>query len=156
MIVDPSVRKIIASETDQAYPSSAPHDMTSAETISNHCQSIDRMSNVSSEIWLNGILEKLNGSFSTVACLNPWHWSLQSHDSDSQWHPLTHASMVAIDSSSARDRYLFPNSTDSFIPDHSQPSDADCPAKKQKTNSHSPEVRSFNPRYLKMFSLCSD
>lgn len=149
MIVDPSVRKIIASETDQVYPSSAPHDMTSAETISNHCQSVDRMSNVSSEIWLNGILEKLNGSLSTVACLNPWHWSLQSHDSDSQWHPLRHASMVAIDSSSARDRYLFPNSTDS----HSQPSGAGCPAKKQKTNSYSPEVRSFNPRYLNVLQV---
>ncbi|KAJ0241127.1 Cytidine and deoxycytidylate deaminase domain-containing protein [Hirschfeldia incana] len=144
VIVDPSLRRIIASETDQVYPSSAPHDMTSAETISNHCQSIDRMSNVSSEIWLNGILEKLNGSLSTVACLNPWQWSLQPHDIESQWHPLRHASMVAIESSSARDRNLFPNSTDSYIPDHSQLSDANCPAKKQKTNSHSPEVQNEN------------
>ncbi|KAF8079858.1 hypothetical protein N665_0996s0014 [Sinapis alba] len=145
VIVDPSVRRIIASETDQVYPLSASVDMASVETMpfkergeSNHCQSIDRVTNASSEICLNGILEKLNSSLSTVACLNPWQWSLQSHDSESQWHPLRHASIVAIESSSARDRYLFPNTTDSF-----QPSNADCPAKKQKTNSHShsPEVQ---------------
>ncbi|KAL0701450.1 hypothetical protein Bca4012_057572 [Brassica carinata] len=151
VIVDPSARKIIASETDQVYPSSASGDMTTAETMSlkergesNHCQSIDRVTNVSSELCLNGILEKLDGSLSTVACLNPWQWSLQSDVSESQWHPLRHASIVAVESSSARDRYLFPNSTDSFIPDHSQPSDADCPAKKQKTNNHSQDVPNDN------------
>ncbi|KAF3524770.1 hypothetical protein F2Q69_00051388 [Brassica cretica] len=143
VLVDPSVRQIIASETDQVYPSSAPRDMASAKAVplkerveSNHCHSIDRVTNASSEICLNGILDKLNSSLSTVACLNPWQWSVQSHDSESQWHPLRHASVVAIESSAARYRYLFPNPTD-----NSQPSNADCPAKRQKTNSHNPEVQ---------------
>ncbi|CAH2066742.1 unnamed protein product, partial [Thlaspi arvense] len=144
VIVDPSVRRIIACETDQVYPSSAPRDMTFKERVeANHCQSIDRVTNASSEMCLNGVLEKLNGSLSTVACLNPWQWSLQPHDSEecSQWHPLRHASIVAIESSSARDRHLFPNSSQSLGPDHSQPSNADSPAKKQKTSSHSPYVQ---------------
>ncbi|KAG2321674.1 hypothetical protein Bca52824_014887 [Brassica carinata] len=157
VIVDPSVWKITAGETDQVYPWSASDDMTSADTMpfkereeSNHCHSIDRVTNASSEIWLNGILEILNSSLSTVACLNPWQWSVQSHDSESQWHPLRHAFVVAIESSSARDRYLFPNSTDSFIADHSQPAlNADCPAKKQKTNRHSPEVQNDNKEALR-------
>ncbi|CAN6934910.1 unnamed protein product [Brassica oleracea] len=143
VIVDPSVRQIIASETDQVYPSSAPRDMASAKAVplkerveSNQCHSIDRVTNASSEICLNGILDKLNSSLSTVACLNPWQWSVQSHDCESQWHPLRHASVVAIESSAARYRYLFPNPTD-----NSQPSNADCPAKRQKTNSHNPEVQ---------------
>ncbi|CAH8347497.1 unnamed protein product [Eruca vesicaria subsp. sativa] len=156
VIVDPSVKRIIASETDQVYPSSASGDMTSAETKSfkergesDHCQSIDTVTDASSEMCLNGILENLNSSLSTVACLNPWQWSLQSHDDESKWHPLKHASMVAIESSSARDRYLFPNSTDSFINNHSQPSDADCPAKKQKTNSHCADVHNDNKEALR-------
>ena len=151
VIVDPSVRQIIASETDQVYPSSAPRDMASAKAVplkerveSNHCHSIDRVTNASSEICLNGILDKLNSSLSTVACLNPWQWSVQSHDCESQWHPLRHASVVAIESSAARYRYLFPNPTD-----NAQPSNADCPAKRQKTNSHNPEVSSLQPKILK-------
>lgn len=150
VIVDPSVRRVIASETDQVYPSSAPCDMTTSETIpfnetgeSTHCQSVNREANASSEICLSGVLEKLNGSSHAVACLNPWQWSLQPHDGDkcSQWHPLRHASIVAIESSAARDRYLFPNSSESFGMDHSQPSSADSPAKKQKTSINSPGVQ---------------
>ncbi|VVA94913.1 unnamed protein product [Arabis nemorensis] len=146
VIVDPSVKRIIASETDQVYPSSAPCDMTIPfdETgESNHCQSLDRVTNASSEICLNSILEKLNGSLSAVACLNPWQWSLQPHDTEkcSQWHPLRHASIVAIESSSMRDRYMFPNSSENAGPDHSQPSNADSSAKRQKTSSHSPDVQ---------------
>ncbi|CAN6932844.1 unnamed protein product [Brassica oleracea] len=154
VIVDPSVKRIIATETDQVYPS-FPCDMTTSETIpfngtgeSNHCQSIDRVINGSSEIYLNGVLEKLNGSSSAVACLNPWQWSLQPHDADkcSQWHPLRHASIVAIESSAARDRHLFPNSSEGFSLDHSQPSNADSPAKKQKTSSNSPDVQNDSSR----------
>ncbi|KAJ4866419.1 Cytidine/deoxycytidylate deaminase family protein [Raphanus sativus] len=146
VIVDPSVRRIIASETDQVY---APCDNTTTETIpfsetgeSNHCQSINREANASPEICLNGLLGKLNASSSAVACLNPWQWSLQPHDAEkgSQWHPLRHASIVAIESSAARDRYLFPNSSESFAVDRSQPSNADSPAKKQKTSSNIPDV----------------
>uniref|UniRef100_A0A1J3GIR4 Uncharacterized protein n=1 Tax=Noccaea caerulescens TaxID=107243 RepID=A0A1J3GIR4_NOCCA len=143
VIVDPSVRRIIASETDQVYPSSEETMLFKETGESNHCQSIDRVTSARSEICLSGILEKLNGSLSAVACLNPWQWSLQPHDSEkcSQWHPLRHASIVAIESSSARDRFLFPNSSESFCPDHDQPSNAaDSPAKKQKTSNHSPET----------------
>ncbi|CAE5963777.1 unnamed protein product [Arabidopsis arenosa] len=134
VIVDPSVRRIIASETDQVYALSAPRDNTSAGT---------RPFKETGEICLNGILEKQNGSLYAVACLNPWQWSLQPHDTEncSQWHPLRHASMVAIESSSARDRHLFPNSSESFRPDHVQPSNTDSLAKKQKTSSQSPDVQ---------------
>lgn len=151
MIVDPSVRQIIASGTDRVYPSSAPYDMTTTETIpfngtgeSTHCHSINREASASSEICLNGVLEKMNASSSTVACLNPWQWSLQPHDAEkcSQWHPLRHASMVAIESSAARDRYMFPNSSESFGIDHPQSSNTDSPAKKQKTSSNIPDVSS--------------
>ncbi|KAG7603357.1 TRNA-specific adenosine deaminase TAD3 [Arabidopsis thaliana] len=135
VIVDPSVRRIIASETDQVYASSAPRDMTSAET---------RPFEETGEICLNDTLEKQNGSLSTVSCLNPWQWSLQPHDTEncSQWHPLRHASMVAIESSSARDRNLFPNPSKIFDQDHVPPSNTDSPAKKQKTSSQSPDVQS--------------
>jgi tRNA-specific adenosine deaminase 3 len=134
VIVDPSVRRIIASETDQVYASSAPRDMTSAET---------RPFEETGEICLNDTLEKQNGSLSALSCLNPWQWSLQPHDTEncSQWHPLRHASMVAIESSSARDRNLFPNPSKIFDQDHVPPSNTDSPAKKQKTSSQSPDVQ---------------
>ncbi|KAL8225827.1 hypothetical protein R6Q57_018384 [Mikania cordata] len=41
-----------------------------------------------------------------VSCLNPWGWSNQK--SCDSWHPLRHASIVAIEGSSTRDRNLFP------------------------------------------------
>ncbi|XP_010471144.1 PREDICTED: probable inactive tRNA-specific adenosine deaminase-like protein 3 [Camelina sativa] len=132
VIVDPSVRRIIASETDQVYASSG--DNTSTET-SPYKETGD--------ICLNDTLEKQNGSLSAVACLNLWNWSLQPHDTEncSLWHPLRHASMVAIESSSARDRHLFPNSSEIFGQDHVQPSNMDSPAKKQKTSSQGPDVQ---------------
>ncbi|EOA33394.1 hypothetical protein CARUB_v10020409mg [Capsella rubella] len=134
VIVDPLVRRIIASETDQVYASSAPHDKTSAET---------RSFKETGDICLNDTLEKNNGSLSTVACLNPWQWCLQPHDTEncSHWHPLRHASMVAIESSSARDRHMFPNSSEISGQDLVQPSNTDSPAKKQKTSSRSPDVQ---------------
>ncbi|CAN8235558.1 unnamed protein product [Cochlearia groenlandica] len=143
VIVDPSVKRIIASETDQVYSSSVHRDMMHLKETgeSVHCESINRVTNGSLEICFNNILEQQNGSLFTVACLNPWQWSLQPHDNEkcSQWHPLRHASIVAIESSSARDRYMFPNSSESSGPDHSHPSSADSTAKKQKTSSHSQE-----------------
>ncbi|XP_023641022.1 probable inactive tRNA-specific adenosine deaminase-like protein 3 isoform X1 [Capsella rubella] len=137
VIVDPSVRRIIASETDQVYASSAPHDKTRAET---------RPFKETGKICLNDTLGKKNGSLSAVACLNPWQWSLQPHDTEncSQWHPLRHASMVAIESSSARDRHLFPNPSEFFDQDHVHPSNTDSPAKKQKTSSQGPDVQIDN------------
>ncbi|XP_010427959.1 PREDICTED: probable inactive tRNA-specific adenosine deaminase-like protein 3 [Camelina sativa] len=132
VIVDPSVRRIIASETDQVYASSG--DNTSTETSP---------FKETGDICLNDTLEKQNGSLSAVACLNPWNWSLQPHDTEkcSLWHPLRHASMVSIESSSARDRHLFPNSSEIFGQDHVHPSNMDSPAKKQKTSSQSPHVQ---------------
>jgi len=58
VIVDPSFRRIIAWETDQFYASSAPCDMTSAET---------RPFKETGDICLNDILEKQNGSLYVVA-----------------------------------------------------------------------------------------
>ncbi|CAN8239319.1 unnamed protein product [Cochlearia groenlandica] len=150
VIVDPSVKRIIANETDQVYPFSDTHDMTNGETMpfketreSIHCQSIDKVTNSSSEIGLNGILEKQNGSLSTVACLNPWQWSMQPYGTEkcSQWHPLRHASIVAIESSSSRDRYMFPNTSETFGVDHVHASSTYSPAKKQKTTIKFPNVQ---------------
>ncbi|KAL1298857.1 hypothetical protein AAHE18_18G063200 [Arachis hypogaea] len=52
-------------------------------------------------------------------------------------HPLRHAAMVAVESSAARDRYLFPseenNGEKPLELDHENPSSTSSPAKRQKT-----------------------
>lgn len=74
-----------------------------------------------------------------VACLHPWRWpEQQSHmQSLSKWHPLRHAAMVAIESSAARDRRLFPSVGDiddkCLELDHEKTSWMASPPKRQRT-----------------------
>ncbi|XP_010555571.1 PREDICTED: probable inactive tRNA-specific adenosine deaminase-like protein 3 isoform X2 [Tarenaya hassleriana] len=136
VMVDPSSRQVIASETDQVHLSFAPHDITSRET-----------SDRTETFFLDGTLGEKKGSCSAVACLNPWCWSLERNIAQEcdQWHPLRHAAIVAIESSSTRDRNLFPNPVDDHVPNHYELFSIDSPSKKQKTSIQSPDgTRSKN------------
>lgn len=63
--------------------------------------------------WLSHCTHSLRG----VACLNPRGWieqrpydqRLVNCGSNFSWHPLRHATLVAIENAAARDRKLFPN-----------------------------------------------
>lgn len=143
VIVDPSVKQVIASACDQVC--SCSFSMTnSMESCSKNHEglSIHPGSNgVVGSIALpsNGSDNENKGSYAGVSCLNPWQWAHQkSHSNSCNWHPLRHAAMVAIESSAAQDRRLYPNvrhEGDNSIPvDGIQSSSTGVPAKRQKTD----------------------
>ncbi|GAB2260556.1 hypothetical protein Droror1_Dr00011411 [Drosera rotundifolia] len=73
----------------------------------------------------------------TVSCVNPWGWCQEQHYSQSYWHPLRHAAMVAIEDSAIRDMQLFPDlkSADKYIWSCAVQVSAPSLPKKQKTDS---------------------
>ncbi|KAI6704291.1 hypothetical protein NL676_013427 [Syzygium grande] len=73
----------------------------------------------------------------SVSCLHPRLWvDERTHRSSSFWHPLRHAVMVAIESSAARDRRLFPDVRyeDEATQQDSSLSAAKSQGKRQKTD----------------------
>ncbi|XP_023523263.1 probable inactive tRNA-specific adenosine deaminase-like protein 3 isoform X1 [Cucurbita pepo subsp. pepo] len=146
VIVDPSVKQVIASACDH-------HISSENASMSNAGGEIDfrnRLESVGSHLDSNGAtihgnlpssasLKTLKQSCSTVSCLYPWQWTdqqLQHLSNSCCWHPLRHAAIAAIESSAARDRRLFP--TSGTIGDKSVETDDIGPhcnlAKRQKTN----------------------
>ncbi|KAK2658805.1 hypothetical protein Ddye_005338 [Dipteronia dyeriana] len=140
VIVDPSVNQIIASACDQtcslysSKPESCIRNCTKQpEVYSAHPDSsvVADHVNLSS----NGSHDELKQRHIGASCLNPWHWAQQKlHTSSSSWHPLRHASIVAIESSAARDGHLFPGFGHDGV-DSIQCSSTSIPTKRQKTNS---------------------
>lgn len=145
VIVDPSVKQIIASATDQIYSWHAPARKLSnetsyfrrSETSASDANSVGVASNTT-DIFLNGPTDKPKQLYTTVSCLNPWLWAgEQTHTTNSCYcHPLRHAAIIAIESSASRDRQLFPGSAhngEEFYEVDAQSSSMGS-AKRQKTN----------------------
>ncbi|GAV59831.1 dCMP_cyt_deam_1 domain-containing protein, partial [Cephalotus follicularis] len=146
VIVDPSAKQIIASAYDQVF---SRHNPTNKISNGSSCfrqpevtSSLTGSNGVASQVNLlsNGSPDESKQLCIGASCLNPWLWvEEQLHDSTSvYWHPLRHAALIAIESSAARDRNLFPCSGpngDKFSEvDHEQSSSRGSPAKRQKTN----------------------
>uniref|UniRef100_A0A803LIL7 CMP/dCMP-type deaminase domain-containing protein n=1 Tax=Chenopodium quinoa TaxID=63459 RepID=A0A803LIL7_CHEQI len=109
VIVDPFSNQVITSACDEISSWNMRLD-------GHEAHSLDVVEASTSHTYANGS-SSLNGSFnvsktscSSISCLNPWHWTQQNLSSSRScfWHPLRHASMVAIEYSAARDRRLFP------------------------------------------------
>ncbi|XVE70298.1 hypothetical protein DITRI_Ditri10aG0061100 [Diplodiscus trichospermus] len=144
VIVDPSVRQIIASACDEVL---SPHTRTNKAESETCClkqfeefTSHADANSIARDITLlsNGSSNNLQQCYFAVSCLNPWQWAQQlMHTSPCCWHPLRHAAIVAIETSAARDRHLFPGSwhnekSDEVDCTHFSPSGS--PAKRLRIN----------------------
>ncbi|KAI5661548.1 hypothetical protein M9H77_20871 [Catharanthus roseus] len=144
VIVDPSTKEVISTACDQVLPCTIPKCNSSRQAncfkppeptkfgdlpcMKKHQKKIS-IHSTSDSTWLCDF----------VSCLHPWRWAEQRPDIGSgSWHPLQHAAMVAIQSSAARDRLLFPgdgHSGNEFIQeDHTLPHKTVSPSKRQKTH----------------------
>ncbi|CAA6662272.1 unnamed protein product [Spirodela intermedia] len=97
LIVDPASRQLIASAVDQT-----PVTLESffPENGGDEAENFGRLFQVYTS-------DESAEALSSVSCLQPWSWPQQCPQ-DLPWHPLKHAPVVAIESSAARDRQLFP------------------------------------------------
>ncbi|KAK6940377.1 Cytidine and deoxycytidylate deaminase domain [Dillenia turbinata] len=138
VIVDPSSKQIIASACDQIHSWNTTVSKTSLEPGQLE------QSAVFTSCLTPVVGAMLNGSagrskqLTDVSCLHPWHWPQpQLLASSSFFHPLRHAAMVAIESSAAGDRLLFPSNQDirnqCSHEDDMQSVYSNSPAKRQKT-----------------------
>ncbi|XP_020103136.1 probable inactive tRNA-specific adenosine deaminase-like protein 3 isoform X3 [Ananas comosus] len=125
VIVDSSSSEIIAKATDQTGlpPTSLLKICSNHLTVAGEAHSASSMAEenrlAKQEVlcplrnWLSHCTHSLKG----VACLNPRGWieqrpydqKLVNYGSNFSWHPLRHATLVAIENAAARDRKLFPN-----------------------------------------------
>ncbi|XP_020102718.1 probable inactive tRNA-specific adenosine deaminase-like protein 3 isoform X2 [Ananas comosus] len=125
VIVDSLSSEIIAKATDQTGvpPTSllkiCSNHLTVAGEAHSACSMAEENGLAKQEVlcpprnWLSHCTHSLKG----VACLNPRGWieqrpydqKLVNYGSNFSWHPLRHATLVAIENAAARDRKLFPN-----------------------------------------------
>ncbi|XP_016170446.1 uncharacterized protein LOC107613103 isoform X1 [Arachis ipaensis] len=145
VIVDPSAKQIISRARDQVFAWSPNKENSSIDSSCNRkseFSSSDVISNnfaTHESFQVNESNKQLKQPYTGVACLYPWQWAKQQLHSQSSYycHPLRHAAMVAVESSAARDRYLFPseenNGEKPLELDHENPSSTSSPAKRQKT-----------------------
>ncbi|XP_042477619.1 tRNA-specific adenosine deaminase TAD3-like [Macadamia integrifolia] len=139
IIVDPSVRQVIANACDQTCgwdnpPGKCVGDFTAHEPDSNGA--------AISEPSFSDCIGDDNGhrlSYTGVSCLYPRRWTEHRPCAGSPryLHPLRHAALVAIEYAAERDRRLFPGSHSESRPiqeDDMQSSSMRLPAKRQKTD----------------------
>nr|DAD38875.1 TPA_asm: hypothetical protein HUJ06_013197 [Nelumbo nucifera] len=142
VIVDPSVRQVIASAYDQTCYEHPSVNNTSGTRFSCQPEICTALQSDANRVEMNeqSILNRIDQcplSYSGVSCLYPWQWK-EKHQyagKNYAWHPLRHAALVAIENAAARDRHLFPglgNSGLSIQVDHMQSSSIINPAKRQK------------------------
>lgn len=153
VIVDPSAKQVISSACDEVFARNSCKDNCS---INSYCfkkpefSCFHPISNIlppNDLLHLNGSSNQLKQPHTHVACLYPWRWAEQQSLAHGlhNWHPLRHAAIVAIESSAARDRFLFPsmcNIEEEYLDlDHEKSSWTSSPAKRQRTV---PEIVSFS------------
>ncbi|WJX52218.1 hypothetical protein P8452_38354 [Trifolium repens] len=139
VIVDPSAKQIISTARDQVFAWNTckedscykKPDLLSSHPIAN---SLDPQK----PLHLRSSCNHLKQSFTSVACLYPWQWAEQHSNLQSSYycHPLRHAAIVAIESSAARDRRLFPNdegSKEKYLELDHESRCTSSPSKRQKT-----------------------
>ncbi|KAK1269807.1 hypothetical protein QJS04_geneDACA022877 [Acorus gramineus] len=126
---------VIDCENQEDMPSGV-LEIVSAYQLRPYLTNVSKFAASSREEWE----EQCTGSYNHVSCLNPWSWMEQKahaqnsimvdSGSTTKWHPLRHATLVAIENAASRDRRLYPR----------------IPAKRQKTQNsdneeeHTPEA----------------
>ena len=152
VIIDPSVKEVIATACDQNCSWYTPASKTTLETdFSKKTEASVSQSQSDGVLSYETPHSNSLPLYTGVYCLYPWRWAEQQPDTDScSWHPLRHAAIVAIESSAARDINLFPSSgkvQDTFAETgYTQSSSVGSPSKRQKT--HSTKVSSFEFFFL--------
>lgn len=156
MIVDPSTKQIISSACDQIFAWNTckddscyrkPELSSSHPIVSSRCDPHE-------PLHLNSSSNELKQPYTAVACLYPRQWTeQQSHSQNSYYcHPLRHAAIVAIESSAARDRFLFPsdeNSEARYLELESENSSwISSPTKRQKTVGANVSLSTPDIRYI--------
>ncbi|KAL1543253.1 tRNA-specific adenosine deaminase TAD3-like isoform X1 [Salvia divinorum] len=135
VIVDPISGETIASSCDEVlYPGALTKGSSKEPCCSkDHERTIQGDAN---EMEKDLISNETKQSYMEVSCLHPWGWLEQRlHFYLDSWHPLRHAAIVAIETSAARDRHLFPMSTrgaDSVQEDQKVLTPTGSPLKRQK------------------------
>lgn len=140
IIVDPVGGKVIASATDQTFST-----FLTNETISSNVNGGEQSATTSGKDLKDSELKLLPCDFSRVSCLYPWRWTktrpanqhgYEKCQGNFSWHPLKHATLIAIENAAARDRWLYPcleSQKDQFLADGSVHDCSDSsPIKRQK------------------------
>lgn len=140
--MDPSAKQIISSARDQLFAWNTCKDNSSIDSSCYRKPEFSSHSNSNrfaphEPLHLNGSSNQLKQPYTGAACLYPWQWAEQQSLSQSSyyWHPLRHAAIVAIESSAARDRCLFPsegNNEEKYLELDHENSCTSSPAKRQK------------------------
>ncbi|KAL6228449.1 hypothetical protein ACLB2K_002399 [Fragaria x ananassa] len=139
VIVDPSVKQVIATACNQTCSWNTTASSTTLETtFSEKTEASVSQSQSDGVLSYKTLHSNSLPLYTGVCCLYPWQWAEQQSDTNScSCHPLRHAALVAIESSAARDIHLFPSSDksqDTYAEtDHTH--SAGSPAKRQKTHS---------------------
>ncbi|PON34888.1 Cytidine deaminase, homotetrameric [Parasponia andersonii] len=140
VIVDPLFKQTIATAHDQIHSWDIAADNLETGCLKKH-SAFD--SNTDSEGMVTlpppGFSDGTKQLYTGVSCLYPWGWAEQQPVlSSSCWHPLRHAAVVAIESSAARDRHLFPSlgeiQDEPTDGDNTQKESMGSQAKRQKTH----------------------
>ena len=151
--MDPSAKQIISTARDQVFAwNPCKDDSCYRKPDFFSSQSISNSLDPEKPLHLSSY-DHRKQSYTGVACLYPWQWAEQQSHSHSSYycHPLRHAAIVAIESSAARDRRLFPNnegSREKYLElDHESPSTS-SPLKRQKTGSATVSLPTFDLLHL--------
>lgn len=143
--MDPSAKQVISSARDEVFARNSCKDHCSTDSSCIKKPEFPCFHPISESLapsdpsHLNGSSNQLKQTHREVACLNPWRWAERQSLSQGlhNWHPLRHAAIVAIESSAARDRFLFPsagNIEEKYLQlDHEKSSRISSPAKRQRT-----------------------
>lgn len=144
VIVDPLAKQVISSARDEVFAQNTCKDNYGtgsccfkkpefgiAQPVSNGIAPID-------PFHLNVSSNQLKQPHTGVACLYPWRWAEEQSPVHNlhYWHPLRHAAIVAIESSAARDRRIFPsvgNIEEKYWELDDKKSWTSSPAKRQRT-----------------------
>lgn len=138
VIVDPLSNQVIARACDEVCSWHTPKTEVGAECSSSPKSPAEMTGRIRHELCPQHCssdgLEQVETS---ISCLHPRWWvDKQTCRSSLFWHPLRHAAIVAIESSAARDRCLFPDVRyeDEATKEECILSPAKSQAKRQKTD----------------------
>ncbi|KAI4331972.1 hypothetical protein L6164_016916 [Bauhinia variegata] len=161
VIVDPSAGQVISSARDDVFTWNSCKDNSKKSDFSS-CNPISNRVAPNELLHLNGLSNDYKQPYTSLACLYPWQWAEeQSHEQCSSYcHPLRHAAIVAIESSAARDRHLFPsveNIEEKCLElDYSVSSPTNSPAKRQRTDCENVEDDEKLNALVRVFTRCQN
>ncbi|CAN6242473.1 unnamed protein product [Urochloa humidicola] len=116
IIVDPSSTQIIAKATDQTHQHDTSESKFSGLKADDACFMSESTDNNGNFLLSISFLSKCKSLNMEVSCINPWGWMEQRtmgqkplpSEGCFAWHPLRHATLVAIENAAERDRMMFP------------------------------------------------